>query len=68
MFNLSLCLVVQLYLVFGVAGLIWPEKLMPVFGVLMFPWTANHRVIRANGIMAMVAYALVLVKLFLKGL
>jgi hypothetical protein len=68
MFNLALCLVVQLYLVFGVAGLIWPEKLMPVFGVLMFPWAANHRVIRANGIMAMVGYMLVLAKLFLVGL
>jgi hypothetical protein len=32
---LGLCLVVQLCLAFGVAGLFWPEKIMPFFDVLM---------------------------------
>jgi hypothetical protein len=38
--NLVFLLVVQLNLVFGIAGLIWPDKLMPLYGVLMFPWPA----------------------------
>ena len=48
--DLGLCLVVQLCLAFGVAGLFWPEKLMPFFEVLMFPWAASHRGIRANSV------------------
>jgi hypothetical protein len=50
--DLGLCLVVQLCLAFGVAGLFWPEKLMPIFEVLMFPWVASYRGIRANSIAA----------------
>jgi hypothetical protein len=60
---LFLCLLVQLNLAFGVAGLLWPEKFMPLFGVLMFPWPASHRIIRANGITAIAAYLLFLAKL-----
>jgi hypothetical protein len=41
-------LVIQLSLVFGVAGLLWPEKLVAVFDVLMFPWPATYRLVRAN--------------------
>lgn len=41
-------LVVQLSLVFGLAGLLWPEKLVAVFDVLMFPWPATHKHVRAN--------------------
>ncbi|MGA8273844.1 MAG: hypothetical protein WB919_19935 [Candidatus Sulfotelmatobacter sp.] len=52
MSNLELCLVVQLCLAFGVAGLFWPEKLMPLFEVLMFPWAASYRGIRANSVAA----------------
>jgi len=37
MSTLGLCLVVQFCLAFGVAGLLWPERLMPFFEVLMFP-------------------------------
>jgi hypothetical protein len=47
--NLGLCLVVQLGLAFGLAGLFWPDKFMPLFKILMFPWTASCRAIRANG-------------------
>jgi hypothetical protein len=41
-------LIVQLSLVFGVAGLLWPEKLVAVFDVLMFPWPATHKLVRVN--------------------
>ena len=46
--HLVLSLFVQLSLAFGVAGLLWPEKLVAVFDVLMFPWPATHRLVRAN--------------------
>jgi len=59
MSNLELCLAVQLCLAFGVAGLFWPEKLMPFFEVLMFPWAASYRGIRANSI-ALVALSVLL--------
>ncbi len=61
--TLALCLVVQLFLAFGVAGLLWPEKLMPLFGVLMFPWQANSRIIRANGVLAIAAYLVMIATL-----
>jgi hypothetical protein len=63
--NLIFYIIVQLNLVFGVAGLVWPDRLMPVFGVLMFPWPASHRAIRTHGIVAIVGYVLVLSKLLL---
>jgi hypothetical protein len=46
--HLVLWLFVQLSLAFGVAGLLWPEKLVAVFDVLMFPWPATHKLVRAN--------------------
>jgi len=39
--------------------------LMPVFGVLMFPWPASHRAIRTHGVVAIVGYVLVLSKVLL---
>ena len=45
---LLLILVVQMCLAVGVAGLLWPEKLIEVFEVLMFPWPATHKLVRAN--------------------
>lgn len=60
-------LVVQLSLVFGVAGLLWPEKLVAVFDVLMFPWPATHRLVRANAwgalFLAVLLFCAVLAKL-----
>jgi hypothetical protein len=41
----------------------WPDKLMPVFSLLMFPWPATYRSIRWNGIIAIAGYLLVLGKL-----
>jgi len=46
--HLVLSLVVQVSLAFGVAGLFWPEKLVGVFDVLMFPWAATHKLVRVN--------------------
>jgi hypothetical protein len=63
--NLIFYVIVQLNLVFGIAGLVWPDKLMPVFGVLMFPWPASYRAIRTHGIVAIAGYILVLCKLAL---
>jgi hypothetical protein len=63
--NLIFYIIVQLNLVFGVAGFVWPDKLKPVFDVLMFPWPASHRAIRTHGIVAIVGYALVLCRLLL---
>jgi len=60
--NLGLCVVVQLGLAFGMAGLLWPDKLMPFFEILMFPWAASRRAIRANGIAAIGLSLLLLVR------
>jgi hypothetical protein len=62
--NLLVYIIVQLNLVFGIAGLMWPDKLMPVFGLLMFPWPASHRAIRIHGVVAIAGYMLVLAKVF----
>jgi hypothetical protein len=62
--NYIILLIVQLNLIFGVAGLLWPDRLMSVFAVLMFPWPASHRAIRVHGIVAIGGYVLVLAKLF----
>ncbi len=50
--TLELCFVVQLGLAFGLAALFWPDKFMPLFETLMFPWAASCRAIRANGLAA----------------
>ena len=60
------CFVVQLVFAFGLAGLLWPDKFMPVFEILMFPWAASHRAIRANGIVA-IGLSLVLLVALLMG-
>jgi hypothetical protein len=59
--NLLLCFVVQLGVAFGLAGLLWPDKFMPLFEILMFPWAASCRAIRANGIAAIGLSLLLLV-------
>jgi hypothetical protein len=59
--SLGLCLVVQLGLAFGLAGLFWPDKFMPLFDILLFPWAASYRAIRANSIVAIGLSLLLLV-------
>jgi len=63
MANLVFYLIVQLNLIFGVAGLMWPHKLMPVFGLLMFPWPPSLRAIRIHGVVAVIGYLLVVAKI-----
>ena len=46
--HLLLSLIVQFSLAFGVAGLLWPERLVSFFDVLMFPWPATYKLVRAN--------------------
>lgn len=61
--NLIVYLIVQLNLIFGVAGLMWPDRMMAVFGLLMFPWSASYRAIRIHGIVSIVGYLLVVAKI-----
>jgi hypothetical protein len=51
-------LIVQFCLVFGMVGLFWPEKVMPVFELLMFPWFPTYRTIRIHSIGALAMSAL----------
>jgi hypothetical protein len=60
---LVLCLVVQLCLAFGVAGLFWPEKFRSLFDVLMFPWAASYRAVKLNSIASIGLSLLLLVRL-----
>lgn len=60
---LGLCLIVQLCLAFGVAGLFWPEKVRPVFDVLMFPWPSTFKALRLNSIAAIGISVLLLARL-----
>jgi hypothetical protein len=62
--GLSLC--VQLMLMAGVAGLLWPEKFIPVFEILMFPWAATHRSVRMNSLGAIGLSALLFLSLVLR--
>ncbi len=54
---------VQLSLTFGVAGLLWPEKLVGVFDVLMYPWPATHKLVRINAWGAILLSFLLLLRL-----
>jgi hypothetical protein len=65
--HMLLLLVVELSLTFGVAGLLWPERLIAVFDVLMFPWPATYRLVRANAWGAIVL-SLLLVAALLAGI
>ncbi len=49
---LSLAVVMQLSLAIGMAGLLWPEKLKPVFELLMFPWFPTYRTLRLHSFAA----------------
>jgi hypothetical protein len=60
---LGLCLLVQMFLAFGVAGLFWPEKFRPIFDVLLFPWTASYLAVKVNSIAALGLSLLLLVRL-----
>ena len=65
--TLVFCIIAQLNLAFGIAGLVWPDQLMPVFKMLMFPWPASYRSIRVNAAIAVGAYLLVVGKVVATG-
>ena len=48
--SLALAVGVQLCLIVGIAGLLWPENLKPVYEVLMFPWYPTYRTVRLHSI------------------
>jgi hypothetical protein len=64
---LGQCLLVQLSLAFGVAGLLWPDKFMPLFELLMFPWAASARIVRMHGVAA-VGLSVVLLITLISGI
>jgi hypothetical protein len=64
--TLALYFVVQLGFAFGLAGLFWPDKFMPIFEILMFPWAASARTVRANSVAA-IGLSLVLLVALLTG-
>lgn len=57
--DLRLPIVAQLCVIFGMAGLFWPEKLVAIFDVLMFPWPASHRTVRIHSAVAILIAVLV---------
>jgi hypothetical protein len=63
MHSVGVSLVIQLSLAVGLAGLLWPEKLAPVFDVLLFPWPSSYRTVRANSIAAILLSALLFLSL-----
>lgn len=65
--NLLVCFIAQVNLIFGIAGLMWPEKFMSLYGVLMFPWPASYRAIRAHGVVSILGYVLVVGKVLVVG-
>lgn len=61
--HLGLSLIIQVSLAFGLAGLFWPEKFMPVFDVLMFPWPSSYRTVRGHSIAAIALSVLLFILL-----
>ena len=57
--GINLLVVVQLSLIAGMAGLFWPEKIMPIFEILMFPIIPTQRTLRVHSVGA-VAISIVL--------
>ncbi len=64
--HLGISLLTQFCLAIGLGGILWPEKLMPVFDVLMFPWPSTYRMLRANSIGAIAVSLLLLLALATK--
>jgi len=67
MYALAVSLVIQLTLAFGLAGLLWPDKLLPVFHVLMFPWPASYRTIRTGSLAAILLSGVLFFSLVARG-
>lgn len=54
MHSVVVCLVAQFSMLFGLAGLFWPDKFLGLFDVLMFPFPASYRTVRAHSVGAIV--------------
>jgi len=67
MYALAVSAVIQLMLALGLGGLLWPDKLLPVFDVLMFPWPASYRTIRTGSLAAILLSGLLFVSLVARG-
>lgn len=67
MHYLFLSVLIQLSLTFGLAGLFWPEKLIEVFDVLMYPWPATHKLVRMNAWGALALAVLLFLRLLVRG-
>jgi len=67
MYALAVPLVIQLTLAFGLAGLLWPDKLLSVFAVLMFPWPASYRTIRTSSLVAILLSGMLFGALVARG-
>ena len=64
----AVCLVAQLSLTFGLAGVFWPEKFMPIFEVLFYPCAASFRVVRVHGMAAIFISLLLFVSALSTGI
>ena len=51
-------IIVQFCLICGMLGLFWPEKVKPVFELLMFPWFPTYRTVKLHSIGALAMSAL----------
>lgn len=60
---LAICVLLQVCLAFGIAGLFWPEKFLSLFEILLFPWAASYRAVRANSLAALALSILLLARL-----
>lgn len=65
--HLIMSLIVQLSLAMGLVGILWPEKLMPIFEVLMFPWPSSYRTVRVHSIGAIVLSVLLFCSLLTRS-
>lgn len=65
--GLALAVGVQLCLIVGIAGLLWPEKLKPVYEVLMFPWYPTYRTVRLHSFGAIGISLMIFLMWFLRA-
>jgi hypothetical protein len=66
MSSLGLSAVVQMSLMAGLAGLLWPERIMPVFAVLMYPWVPTRRTLWIHSLGAVALSLLLFLTLWVR--
>ena len=59
--DLPIYLVLELCLAFGLAGVWWTDELLPVFDVLLFPWSASRRIVRAHSLVSIAVFLILVV-------